>query len=71
MAALCSHTLSKLSSVTRILVSFAAVVWACHATRSLPQGARCVTGPNDGFEGDYAGLGELLHSPKLHECIKS
>ena len=45
-----------------VVVSFAAVVWARHAN-ALPfvgEGARCVTSPNNGCEGDYGAAGAKL-----------
>lgn len=38
-----------------ILVSLAAVVWACHTTLPPPGGKKkfCVTSPNGGCEGEY------------------
>ena len=39
------------------VVSFAAVVWSCHTTPSIPrwrESTLCVTRPNNGFKRDYA-----------------
>ena len=39
------------------VVSFAAVVWSCHTTPSIPrwrESTLCVTRPDNGFKRDYA-----------------